>query len=75
MENEFFSTKILHFGLESSAELSPEEDFARHIIAECYNLEKMMGSLANYFDYEAFARELFKWDYSMGADGNVFRRI
>ena len=37
--------------------------------------QNMMGSLANYFDYEAFARELFKWDYSMGADGNVFRRI
>ncbi|MBD5227065.1 MAG: antirestriction protein ArdA [Bacteroidales bacterium] len=50
-------------------EWDSEEDFARHIIEECYNLEleiaeyllhklnmkqKMMGSLANYFDYEAF---------------------
>ena len=35
----------------------------------------MTGSLANYLDYEAFARELFNWDYNMGANGNVFRRI
>ena len=27
--------------------------------------QKMMGSLANYFDYEACARELFNWDYNM----------
>ncbi|MBD5258858.1 MAG: antirestriction protein ArdA [Barnesiella sp.] len=52
-----------------------EEDFARHIIEECYNLEKMMGNHANYFDYEAFARELFNWDYNMGANGHVFSRI
>ncbi|MBD5176932.1 MAG: antirestriction protein ArdA [Bacteroidales bacterium] len=71
-------------------EWDSEEDFARHIIEECYTLElriaecllnkrnmkqKMMGSLANYFDYEAFARELFNWDYNMGANGHVFRRI
>ena len=35
----------------------------------------MMGNLANYFDYEAFARELFNRDYTMGANGHVFRRI
>lgn len=46
---------------------------ARHIIEECYNLEKMMSSLGNYFDYEAFARELFMYDYQMGANNNVFR--
>ena len=40
---------------------------------EDYNLEKMMGNLANYFDYEAFARELFMYDYQMGANNNVFR--
>ena len=32
-------------------EWDSEEDFARHIVEECNNLEKMMGSLANYFDY------------------------
>ena len=37
--------------------------------------QKMMGSLANYFDYEAFARALFDWDYTMRANGNVFRRV
>ena len=31
-----------------------EEDFARHIVDECYNLESEMGDLARYFDYEAF---------------------
>ncbi len=56
-------------------EWDSEEDFARHIIDECYNIEKMMGSLANYFDYEAYARELFLYDYSMGANNNVFRRV
>lgn len=71
-------------------EWDSKEDFARHIVEECYNLEleiaeyllnklnmkqKMMGSLANYFDYEAFARALFDWDYTMGANGHVFRRV
>ena len=56
-------------------EYDSEEDFARHIIEECYNLEKMMGNLANYFDYEAFARKLFMYDYKMGANNNVFRVI
>ena len=32
-----------------------------------------MSSLGNYFDYEAFARELFMYDYQMGANNNVFR--
>ena len=52
-----------------------EEDFARHIIDEFYDLEIMMGSLSNYFDYEAYAGELFMYDYSMGANNHVFRRI
>ena len=56
-------------------EWNSEEDFARHIIEECYDLEKMMGNLANFFDYEAYGRELFMYDYSMGSNGHVFRRI
>lgn len=56
-------------------EWDSEEDFARHIISECYNLEREMGDLARYFDYEAFGRELFMYDYSMGANNNVFRVI
>lgn len=46
-----------------------------HIVEECYNLEKMMGNLTNYFDYETCGRKLFMYDYNIGANGNVFRRI
>lgn len=56
-------------------EYDSEEDFARHIVDECYNLEREMGDLAHYFDYEAFGRYLFMYDYSMGANGNVFRVV
>jgi antirestriction protein len=50
-----------------------EKDFAEHIVDECYNLDDMMGSLASYFDYEAYARDLFIDDYYF-TDGYVFRR-
>lgn len=56
-------------------EWDSEEDFARHIVEECYDLERTMGGLSNYFDYEAFGRELFMYDYTMGANNNVFRNI
>ncbi len=56
-------------------EWDSEEDFARHIVEECYNLEKTMGDLARFFDYEAFGRELFMFDYTMGANGHVFRPV
>ena len=56
-------------------EWDSEEDFARHIVEECYDLERSMGDLARYFDYEAFGRELFMYDYSMGANNNVFRTL
>lgn len=49
-----------------------EEDFARYIVSEIYDLEKMMGSLADYFDYERYGRELFMFDYIMGSNGYVF---
>ena len=35
-------------------EWDSEEDFARHIVDECYDLERTMGDLSRYFDYEAF---------------------
>ena len=50
-----------------------EEDFAREIVNDCYDIEKMMGSLADYFDYEAFARYLFMGDYYFGSHGTVIR--
>lgn len=56
-------------------EWDSEEDFARHIVEECYDIEKAMGNLAVYFDYEAFARDLFMCDYSMGSNNHVFRRF
>ena len=50
-----------------------EEDFAREIVSDCYDIEKMMGDLADYFDYEAFARDLFISDYHFGSHGTVLR--
>ena len=50
-----------------------QKDFAEHIIDECYNLDDMMGHLASYFDYEAYARDLFIDDFYF-TDGYVFRR-
>lgn len=50
-----------------------EEDFAREIVSECYDIEKMMGNLACYFDYEALARDLFVSDYHFGSHGTVIR--
>ena len=54
-------------------EFDSEEDFARHIVEECYDLDKIMGSLSYYFDYEAFARDLFMCDYFFD-NGYVFLR-
>lgn len=56
-------------------EWDSEEDFARHFVNEIYDLDRMMGGLSYYFDYEAYGRELFMYDYNMGANNHVFRRI
>lgn len=50
-----------------------KEDFAREIVNDCYDLDNIMGSLADYFDYEAFARDLFMGDYYFGSHGTVLR--
>ena len=52
-----------------------KEDFAREMVNDCYDIEKMMGSLACYFDYEKFARDLFMCDYYFGSHGSVIRRF
>ena len=52
-----------------------EEDFAEEIVSGCYDLEKMMGNLADYFDYDALARDLFMCDYYFGSHGTVFARF
>ena len=56
-------------------EWNSEEDFARNIIDECYDLERTMGNLSMYFDYERFADELFRFDYHYGSHGHVFRAM
>ena len=70
-----FHDELDNFEEAYCGEWDSEEDFARHIIDECYNLERELGDLARYFDYEAFGRELFMYDCSMGANNNVFRTI
>ncbi|MBE6314153.1 MAG: antirestriction protein ArdA [Bacteroidales bacterium] len=45
--------------------------FARHIVDECYDLDKMLGNLSYYFDYDAFARDLFMCNYHFD-NGYVF---
>ena len=52
-----------------------EEDFAEQLVNDCYNIDNMMGSLSSYFDYKAFARDLFMSDYTMGEHGHVFRAL
>ena len=49
-----------------------KEDFAQYIIDECGNILQSTGILA-YFDYEAYARDLFLGDYEMGENNHVFR--
>jgi antirestriction protein len=39
------------------------EDFAYEYLNEQYDIDKMMGGLAGYFDYEAYARDLFMDDF------------
>lgn len=51
-----------------------ETDFAEEIVNSCYDLDRLMGDLSRYFNYEAFADELFAYDYAMGDNGYVFRR-
>ena len=64
---------ISDFEEDYEGEYDSEEEFAEYIVKECYDLDKMMGNLAFYFDYKAFARDLFLSDYIF-EDGYVFRR-
>lgn len=49
-----------------------ERDFAEHIVNEIYDLERMMGNLHYYFDYDAYARDLFADGFEF-SEGYVFR--
>lgn len=71
---EWYSPEDLDMMYDSYAGVyDSEEDFAREIVNGCYDLEKMMGNLADYFDYEALARDLFVNDYHFGSHGTVLR--
>ena len=50
-----------------------EEDFARSIVNDRCDIEKMIGDLSYYFNYEALARDLFLGDYHFGSHGTVLR--
>lgn len=49
-------------------------DVAYEIIDECYDLEKMLGNLSSYFDYEAFARDLRYDGYTETNNGVILIR-
>ena len=53
-------------------EWDSEEDFARYIVDECRMLDNVPESLKDYFDFERYADELFRYDYDF-QDGYVFR--
>ena len=60
---------VCDFRDEYQGEYKDEEDFAYKILEEIYDLPEFAKT---YFDYEKFARDLFKCDYWMD-QGFVFR--
>lgn len=55
--------KLSEFADRYEGEYDSEEDFARILVDECYDLDEKMGNFATYFDYAHFARDLFMGDY------------
>ncbi len=53
-------------------EWDSEEEYARHIVEECGMLDNVPESLKEYFDFERYADDLFRWDYEF-IDDYVFR--
>lgn len=56
-------------------EYDSEKDFAYQLVDDLGYLDQMPESLQYYFDYEAFTRDLFSYDYFMTESGYVFRNI
>ena len=52
---------------------SSEIDFAEQLVDDLGYLDEIPKHLQYYFDYEAFARDLFIGDYFMTEGGHVFR--
>ena len=59
----------LHDPMKTLVIYKDEEDYAYEIVEECYDLPEFAKT---YFDYSAFARDLFMTDYWMD-NGFVFR--
>ena len=60
---------VSSFENEYQGEYKDEEDYAYEIVEQCYELPEFAKT---YFDYSAFARDLFMTDYWMD-NGFVFR--
>jgi antirestriction protein len=54
-------------------EWDSEEAFAEHLTDELCMFDNVPESITRFFDFKAFARELFMSDYDMGDGGHVFR--
>ena len=65
------SDVIAKFNEAYIGQYNDEEDFAQYEAEACFNIPP---EILPYFDYQAFARDLFCTDYYM-SDGFVFRRI
>ena len=50
-----------------------EEEFAQHLADELCMFDNVPESITRFFDFKAFARELFMSDYEMGDGDHVFR--
>ena len=55
-------------GEHDGGEFASPEDWANEYISSCYDLDRMLGNLACYFDYRAFAR-----DAELGGDVSFVR--
>ncbi len=71
IDNMDVSDVIAKFNEAYIGQYNDEEDFAQYEAEACFNIP---AEILPYFDYQAFARDLFCTDYYM-CDGFVFRRI
>lgn len=66
-----FADVVERFEERRQGEYSSEEDFAEQVAEDTGITESIPEDLRHYFDYSAFARDLFASDYSY-CDGYVF---
>ena len=68
---EGFRISVEDFRDAYQGEWDSEEDFARHIVEECGMFDNLSESVKDYFDFERYADDLFRYDYDF-QDGYVF---